>query len=314
MDYQTSTSDPLVIPPHPAACCLLAPPMHQLHAPVAPRSAVLPPATTQPALSCLSCADIVPWLEILPECLSICLSVRWTKSRLSARLSVRHAKLQGFAVRPSVVQAKLREAAAQCVPLPSIFRRRRSDEPDALARLNVYVPDWRDLKRGRLHANAAARRLLAGIAESSVSDKARLAAGTAIGKAKTLNPRLGKGAPCTCMVALGVWEGRHLAGSTQPCVCQTGTRSWLGPPKCLSVSLSRLSPWPVQRVELSPVTRQSVQKVTKSKGGMANSTGRTYTSKYRGVHQTFPTKRWEAQFRWTKLETPPPPKKNKNKK
>lgn len=25
--------------------------------------------------------------------------------------------------------------------------------------------------------------------------------------------------------------------------------------------------------------------------------GRTYTSKYRGVHQTFPTKRWEAQFR-----------------
>ena len=25
--------------------------------------------------------------------------------------------------------------------------------------------------------------------------------------------------------------------------------------------------------------------------------GRTYTSRYRGVHQTFPTKRWEAQFR-----------------
>ena len=25
--------------------------------------------------------------------------------------------------------------------------------------------------------------------------------------------------------------------------------------------------------------------------------GRTYTSKYRGVHQTFPTRRWEAQFR-----------------
>jgi AP2-like factor (euAP2 lineage) len=27
------------------------------------------------------------------------------------------------------------------------------------------------------------------------------------------------------------------------------------------------------------------------------SSGRTYTSKYRGVHQTFPTRRWEAQFR-----------------
>lgn len=37
----------------------------------------------------------------------------------------------------------------------------------------------------------------------------------------------------------------------------------------------------------------------KAKG---QTSGRTYTSKYRGVHQTFPTKRWEAQFR---LECPP---------
>ena len=36
----------------------------------------------------------------------------------------------------------------------------------------------------------------------------------------------------------------------------------------------------------------------KAKG---QTSGRTYTSKYRGVHQTFPTKRWEAQFR---LECP----------
>eukprot|EP00238_Polyblepharides_amylifera_P006231 CAMPEP_0196577538 /NCGR_PEP_ID=MMETSP1081-20130531/6594_1 /TAXON_ID=36882 /ORGANISM="Pyramimonas amylifera, Strain CCMP720" /LENGTH=166 /DNA_ID=CAMNT_0041896493 /DNA_START=260 /DNA_END=760 /DNA_ORIENTATION=+ len=41
-------------------------------------------------------------------------------------------------------------------------------------------------------------------------------------------------------------------------------------------------------------TRQSVHKVARQKGV---SSGRTYTSKYRGVHQTFPTKRWEAQFR-----------------
>jgi len=40
--------------------------------------------------------------------------------------------------------------------------------------------------------------------------------------------------------------------------------------------------------------RQSVQKVARSKGV---SSGRKYTSKYRGVHQTFPTGRWEAQFR-----------------
>lgn len=36
-----------------------------------------------------------------------------------------------------------------------------------------------------------------------------------------------------------------------------------------------------------------VTKASKSKAG-----GRTFTSKYRGVHQTFPTRRWEAQFRW----------------
>ncbi len=35
-------------------------------------------------------------------------------------------------------------------------------------------------------------------------------------------------------------------------------------------------------------------KVMKNK---ANSSGRTYTSRFRGVHQTFPTKRWEAQVR-----------------
>jgi len=40
--------------------------------------------------------------------------------------------------------------------------------------------------------------------------------------------------------------------------------------------------------------RQSVHKVARQKGV---SSGRTYTSKYRGVHQTFPTGRWEAQFR-----------------
>lgn len=32
-------------------------------------------------------------------------------------------------------------------------------------------------------------------------------------------------------------------------------------------------------------------------GGVAAPGGRTYTSRYRGVHQTLPTRRWEAQFR-----------------
>ncbi len=40
-----------------------------------------------------------------------------------------------------------------------------------------------------------------------------------------------------------------------------------------------------------------VPKVAKAVKSKSNSSGRTYTSKFRGVHQTFPTKRWEAQFR-----------------
>lgn len=36
-----------------------------------------------------------------------------------------------------------------------------------------------------------------------------------------------------------------------------------------------------------------------SKASKGGGSGRTYTSKYRGVHQTFPTRRWEAQFRCT---------------
>lgn len=45
------------------------------------------------------------------------------------------------------------------------------------------------------------------------------------------------------------------------------------------------------------VSRQAVQKVSKVSKQKGQMTGRTYTSRYRGVHQTFPTKRWEAQFR-----------------
>lgn len=43
--------------------------------------------------------------------------------------------------------------------------------------------------------------------------------------------------------------------------------------------------------------RQSVHKAAKLSKTKGANPGRTYTSKYRGVHQTFPTKRWEAQFR-----------------
>ena len=53
-------------------------------------------------------------------------------------------------------------------------------------------------------------------------------------------------------------------------------------------------------LQTTPVSmaRQSVQKASKQSKAKSANPGRTYTSKYRGVHQTFPTKRWEAQFRY----------------
>jgi hypothetical protein len=47
-----------------------------------------------------------------------------------------------------------------------------------------------------------------------------------------------------------------------------------------------------QRTDVSLRSMPKGSKANKAKGS-----GRTYTSKYRGVHQTFPTRRWEAQFR-----------------
>ena len=46
--------------------------------------------------------------------------------------------------------------------------------------------------------------------------------------------------------------------------------------------------------------RQYVQKVVQARSptpGVSKYMNKYYTSKYRGVHQTFPTRRWEAQFR-----------------
>jgi len=46
--------------------------------------------------------------------------------------------------------------------------------------------------------------------------------------------------------------------------------------------------------------RQYVQKVVQARSpapGASKYMNKYYTSKYRGVHQTFPTRRWEAQFR-----------------
>jgi hypothetical protein len=43
--------------------------------------------------------------------------------------------------------------------------------------------------------------------------------------------------------------------------------------------------------------RGSTPKITKAAKLKGQASGRTYTSKFRGVHQTFPTRRWEAQFR-----------------
>lgn len=48
---------------------------------------------------------------------------------------------------------------------------------------------------------------------------------------------------------------------------------------------------------LHSAQRTNIPKVSKAVKSKSNASGRTYTSRFRGVHQTFPTKRWEAQFR-----------------
>lgn len=52
-----------------------------------------------------------------------------------------------------------------------------------------------------------------------------------------------------------------------------------------------------ERKEGEGRNKHSAQKTYKSSKPKGSGSGRTYTSKYRGVHQTFPTRRWEAQFR-----------------
>lgn len=60
-------------------------------------------------------------------------------------------------------------------------------------------------------------------------------------------------------------------------------------------ALPTAAPMPLPAAEPRGGVR-TVGKVTKASKSKAG--GRTFTSKYRGVHQTFPTRRWEAQFRW----------------
>jgi hypothetical protein len=50
-----------------------------------------------------------------------------------------------------------------------------------------------------------------------------------------------------------------------------------------------------QRERENPRSRWAQQRAGVHK--IAGTAGRTFTSRFRGVHQTFPTKRWEAQFR-----------------
>lgn len=64
------------------------------------------------------------------------------------------------------------------------------------------------------------------------------------------------------------------------------------PPVCV-YDLGRTSHAATNLARCPPV-QPKPQKVTKQQKTV---TGRTFTSKFRGVHQTFPTKRWEAQFR-----------------
>lgn len=64
-----------------------------------------------------------------------------------------------------------------------------------------------------------------------------------------------------------------------------------------STVISRVTSKANNAADATLVPRPSMPKLSKAVKTKSNTAGRTYTSRFRGVHQTFPTRRWEAQFR-----------------
>ncbi|EFN58221.1 hypothetical protein CHLNCDRAFT_142099 [Chlorella variabilis] len=177
-------------------------------------------------------------------------------------------KLTSASVRADLV-AHIRGLAEACGAVPDICKRRAPGEPDLA--VGAQVADWEQLRRRKefdlLQAYPAAGLHPSTFVPTSQAVPAlpdsAAAAVTAAAAAAAALP-----VPVPAMV-----------------------------PASGSVPLVPAMPAPAAM----PAERQAgggVRQVGKiTKANKQKSGGRTFTSKYRGVHQTFPTRRWEAQFR-----------------
>lgn len=184
-------------------------------------------------------------------------------------------RLSSAAVRADLV-AHIRGLAESCGAVPDICKRRAPGEPDPTAGLQGKVADWEELRRRKdldlLQAYPAA-----GLHPSTFVPTNQVAPVGADG---------GAGAAAAAM-PLPLPLAMVPAGAAMGVVGVPGSVP-------LVPALPTAAPMPLPAAEPRGGVR-TVGKVTKASKSKAG--GRTFTSKYRGVHQTFPTRRWEAQFR-----------------
>ncbi|KAJ9524545.1 hypothetical protein QJQ45_024127 [Haematococcus lacustris] len=85
------------------------------------------------------------------------------------------------------------------------------------------------------------------------------------------------------------------AQSIQPAICKRDTTDImiLQPQEYPSMQPHRVT----RAHQHQPQPINPLPKLSRAVKSKSNGAGRQYTSRFRGVHQTFPTKRWEAQFR-----------------
>ncbi|PSC72574.1 Secretory carrier-associated membrane 1 [Micractinium conductrix] len=179
-------------------------------------------------------------------------------------------KLSSAAVRADLV-AHIRGLAETCGAVPDICKRRAPGEPDPTA--GIQVADWDELRQRKdldlLQAFPAP-----GLHPSTFVPTSQMAPAADAAAAAAAQLPL----PVAMVPAGGG------GGPLEPSLLQ----------RCLAGSGAGSGTLPAAEPQPRPGVR-TVGKVTKANKQKAG--GRTFTSKYRGVHQTFPTRRWEAQFR-----------------
>ena len=150
-------------------------------------------------------------------------------------------------------------------------------DPDISEELGVAVPDWGELRRRReldlYHTYGSTNGVVLQPSTFVPTSTSVPAAAAAVAPAAADAPAAAAPAASTAV-----------APAAQPVAAQGA-----GAPAVPVAAPAAAVPPPRTGPARAPT---KVTKASKQKSG-----GRTYTSKFRGVHQTFPTRRWEAQFR-----------------